>query len=369
MKTCIPRPNCLASFGQLTASAVLGLAPLCTPATVLCQTNVNLAVVATPSASYVSGDTSLGALNDELVPRSSRDNRRGSYGNWNRTGTQWVQYEWSQPISTARMEVYWWADGAGIALPKTCRVKYWNGSEFVPVSNPSGLGVQGNQFNTTTFDQVRTSKLRLEMDSDGSYSTGILEWKGYDSGESPKFPPIVSAGVDRDAVLGGKTYLNGTAKTLQNNTPHGGSVELKWSNASGPGEVTFENPAALVTTATFSRPGEYALQLSARAGNLSSASTLKVKVAEPPPTTQLDAVYTKKFKVNSPLWNSRVKALIVHWIPHCVDMINRTNLTQGQGGIDNFIEAAKALKGEPHGRHKGYVFANLWVNQTVRSET
>src|SRR5215510_6511574 len=90
MKTCIPRPNTWASFSQLT---VLGLATLCTQTTVLCQTNVNLAVVATPSASYVSGDTSLGALNDESVPRSSHDNRRGSYGNWNRTGTQWVQYE------------------------------------------------------------------------------------------------------------------------------------------------------------------------------------------------------------------------------------------------------------------------------------
>ena len=54
---------------------------------------VNLAVVAKPSGSYVSGDTSLAALNDENDPRSSRDRRRGSYGNWNRTGTQWVQYD------------------------------------------------------------------------------------------------------------------------------------------------------------------------------------------------------------------------------------------------------------------------------------
>src|SRR4029077_3404665 len=35
--------------------------------------------------------------------------------------------------------------------------------------------------------------------------------------------------------------------------------------------------------------------------------------------------------------------------------------------IDNFIEAAKALKGEPHAAHKGYVFANAWVHQTVES--
>ncbi|MGC8991379.1 MAG: glycoside hydrolase family 127 protein, partial [Verrucomicrobiia bacterium] len=78
-------------------------------------------------------------------------------------------------------------------------------------------------------------------------------------------------------------------------------------------------------------------------------------------------VQTSHYKLNSRLWNARAKALIAHWIPHCIDQINRTDLTQGQGGIDNFIEAAKALRGEPHGRHKGYVFANAWVHQTVES--
>ena len=40
---------------------------------------------------------------------------------------------------------------------------------------------------------------------------------------------------------------------------------------------------------------------------------------------------------------------------------------RGDGGIDNFIEAGKANRGEPHGRHKGYVFSNAWVHQTVES--
>ena len=49
---------------------------------------VNLAVVAQASASEVSGDTSVTALNDNFTPRNSADNRRGSYGNWPNTGTQ-----------------------------------------------------------------------------------------------------------------------------------------------------------------------------------------------------------------------------------------------------------------------------------------
>ena len=322
---------------------------------------VNLAPVATASASFVSGDTSVDALNDGANPRDSRDNRRGSYGNWNRTGTQWVQYDWSQPISTRKVEVYWWADGAGVGLPKACRVKYWDGGAFVPVSNPAGLGVAGNEYNATTFEEVRTSRLRLEMDSDGSLSTGILEWKVYDSGKSPKFPPTVVAGIDRVVMLGGKTYLNGRANALQGNS----TTAFSWSKASGPGAVTFGDPAAPVTTAKFSKVGAYVLKLTATEGALSASDTVNVKVSAPPPAVQLDAVNTKTFKVNSPLWNSRIKALVVNWIPHCIGEINNRSLPQG--GIDNFEEASKALAGQPHGRHKGYPFSNAWVHQTVEA--
>jgi hypothetical protein len=175
----------------------------------------NLAVVAKPSSSSVSGDTRTSALNDGSNPRSSRGDRRGTYGNWPSRGTQWVQYEWSQPISTRQIEVYWWDDNQGVRLPKASRLKYWDGNEFVPVANASGLGVEGNKFNATTFDEVTTAKLRLEMDGDAENSTGILEWRVLDSGKSPDFPPTVSAGVDRVVILGGKTYLDGQAKSLK----------------------------------------------------------------------------------------------------------------------------------------------------------
>src|SRR5437762_2064276 len=82
----------------------------------------NLALVAAPSTSYVSGDTTLRALNGGAQPRNSADNRRGSYGNWPRVGTQWIQYDWSRPISARRIDVYWWADGRGIKTPKACRL-------------------------------------------------------------------------------------------------------------------------------------------------------------------------------------------------------------------------------------------------------
>jgi DUF1680 family protein len=324
---------------------------------------VNLAKVATPTASYVSGDTKLSALNDGFNPNNSRDQSHGTYGNWPRTEPQWVQYEWSKPVTTNHVDVYWWVDNGGIKMPASYRVSYWNGSEFVPVANASGLGLAANGFNSTTFDEVKTDKLRLEIVSDGTHSTGITEWKVYSSGAVPLFPPTVEAGVDRAVVLGGKTYLSGKADWL---VP-ASAQRMHWAKASGPGAVVFADAASADTTAIFSMPGEYVLELTAFGDKDNTTSKLFVRAEKAPPRERLNVVYTTHYSIDNPMWNERAKTLIVDWIPHCVAQCERTDLTQGQGGLDNFIEAAKALRGEPHARHKGYVFSNAWVHQTVES--
>lgn len=340
-----------------------GLAATLCVCSAAAASELNLAVVATPSTSHVSGDTSLAALNDDHAPNSSHVRGRGSYGNWPARGTQWVQYEWSQPIGTRRVDVYWWDDRRGVRLPKACRLLYWEGGQFHPVSNPSGLGVAANQYNTTTFDEIRTSRIRLEMDGDGNYSTGILEWRVYDSGTSPEFPPVVAAGVDRVVVVGGKTYLSGEVRTL--NEEDRLATKLKWSKASGPGAVTFADPGAPVTTATFSESGDYTLNLMATNGALSSESTLEVQAIPRPPESPLQPIPTKKYTIDNRLWNDRAKSLIVNWIPHCIDKISDPDLPEG--GINNFVEAAKKLAGEPHEKHRGYVFSNAWVYNTIEA--
>jgi alpha-L-rhamnosidase len=151
----------------------------------------NVALAAIPSTSYVSGHEALEAVNDGFNPDHSNDKRYGAYGNWPRKGTHWVQYEWSKPVHVDRIDVYWFDDRGGVRLPKAARLVYWDGKAFVPVKNPVGLGLEGGKYNTTTFKEITTSKLKLEFDSDGPASTGILEFKVYDAGRSPKFPPVV----------------------------------------------------------------------------------------------------------------------------------------------------------------------------------
>jgi alpha-L-rhamnosidase len=152
---------------------------------------VNVALAAKPSTSFVSGHETLDAVNDGFKPAHSNDKRYGAYGNWAHRGVHWVEYEWSKPVNVDSIDVYWFDDDAGVRLPKTSRLLYWDGKAFVSITNPVGLGVEGNKYNTTTFEEITTSKLKLEFDSTAAASTGILEFKVYDAGRSPKFPPVV----------------------------------------------------------------------------------------------------------------------------------------------------------------------------------
>ena len=200
--------------------------------------------------------------------------------------------------------------------------------------------------------------------------------------EAQAQPLNAIAGVDRVVMRHGRTYLNAWAgygappqrgrrlpPGAQAPPPLGQGATFRWSKRSGPGSVTFADPAAQTTTAVFSEPGEYTLEFGTADGTATAASTLLVKVELPPPTQELAPVVTRRYTITSPFWASRAKALITSWIPHCIEEINRTDIPpgQGDGGIDNFVEAAKALRGEPHGPHKGYVFSNAWVHQTVES--
>jgi uncharacterized protein len=349
---------------HLASLLMLGITLLVMPCRIpAAHAAANLALVARPSTSYVSGDTSTGSLNDGIEPQRSRNRRRGSYGNWPRTNTQWVQYDWPVAISTNRIEVFWWDDNQGVRLPSAARLLYWDGSDFSPVNADQVLGTNMDQYNRLDYQAVTTTKLRLEIDGNERYSSGILEWKVYDSGTSPTFPPQVHVDMDRVVILDGKTYLNGRIKTLDGRGAN--ACIVAWSKASGPGWVTFADTTALETTATFSDPGDYVLQLNATQGDLSDSDTLNVKVVTAPPKNNLHPVDTMPYQIDSPLWNQRAKAIIVNWIPHCIQKINDPNLREG--GINNFIDAANMLQGKPAGRHRGYVFSNAWIYNTIES--
>lgn len=317
----------------------------------------NLAIVASPTGSARSG-APMTSLNDGLTPTGMR---QGGNRPPQRLTSQWVQYDWNQPVTAREIAVFWWNFGNTVKLPQVYRVKYWDGSNFVSVKNSAGLGLENKMFNITTFDPVTTTKLQLELDSVERFASTLIEWMVLQAENSQNHPPVVDAGVDRSVMTSGKTYLSGGIKSVSPVS------KILWSRVSGPGNVNFADAGSLKTTAVFTANGEYTLSLTVFEGDLTSSSSLKVKVMQPPPAERLDVVYTKRYKIDSPLWDDRAKAMMVNWIPWCIDQIERTDLKLGEGGLDNFIEAGKALRGESHGKHLGYVFSNAWVHQTIES--
>jgi len=326
------------------------------------DTGQNMAVVAVATISQ--GDRSasiITTLNDGITNTQTGPMRMRADQPQLPLQNQWVEYEWPQKVRTNEIEVFWWDWEGTLPLPQAYRVSYWDGTDFVPVNNPKGLGFTVAEYNPTTFDEVETTRLRLEIEATQQLRSALLEWKVIQSPNSQNLPPIVSTNGDRTVMLGAQTYLTGHIKSV---AP---VQQVSWTKVSGPGTITFTNQDSIHATASFSAIGEYELSFVAQKGSYRIPSNLIVKVVEPPMEDRLEVVYTKKYSIDNPLWSDRAKAMIVNWIPWCIAQCENPNLTLGPGGLDNFIEAAKALQGLPHGTHKGYVFSNAWVHQTIES--
>src|SRR5204863_2245808 len=92
-------------------------------------------------------------------------------------------------------------------------------------------------------------------------------------------PPVVDPGLAQTIYLPQSTAnLNGrvTDDGLPNKT-----LLVQWTVVSGPGTVTFSNPNAASTQATFSAAGTYVLQLEGNDSALRMTATTNVTVTAP----------------------------------------------------------------------------------------
>lgn len=100
-------------------------------------------------------------------------------------------------------------------------------------------------------------------------------------GDPPSAPatqnaaPVVNAGADQTIELPFAATLEGVA--TDDGVPST-ALTITWSQQSGPGAVTFANPAATRTTASFSAPGVYELRLSASDGALTTTDAVAITV-------------------------------------------------------------------------------------------
>jgi hypothetical protein len=139
----------------------------------------DLALTATAAASYASPWTTIAAINNGIFPiQSSDDNDLTPYwGTWPMAGSQYMELDWSQPVTTNGTSVYFADDGGGLQLPANWQVQYWDGTEFTPVTNASSYPEADNVFNAVTFDSVTTTKLRVVMQTAPTAGgVGAIQW-------------------------------------------------------------------------------------------------------------------------------------------------------------------------------------------------
>ncbi|MDQ3145405.1 MAG: hypothetical protein M3R01_00435 [Actinomycetota bacterium] len=115
----------------------------------------------------------------------------------------------------------------------------------------------------------------LDNDPHPDENDGALHELTYRSPAPVNQAPTVSAGPDRTVNKGSAANLAGSVS--DDGRPVGATVTSAWSKVSGPGAVTFANPASPATTATFSAPGTYVLRLTANDTQLTGTDETRVR--------------------------------------------------------------------------------------------
>lgn len=135
----------------------------------------NVASYATTSCSYCSPWETMDALNNGYTPTSSEDRGSLVYGNWPYTGTQWVQYTFSEEYTITSSSVYWFYDGTGIDLPSASELQYLDETgNWITIDS---VDVVKDYYNMVNFDPIVTTALRLNMTASEPFSTGIIQWQ------------------------------------------------------------------------------------------------------------------------------------------------------------------------------------------------
>ncbi len=119
---------------------------------------------------------------------------------------------------------------------------------------------------------------QLRLTNVASFPGGMMTFIEVQATGPTNQPPVVNAGPDQTVTFPASVNLSGTVSDDGLIAP----VSITWSKVSGPGTVTFSNPTALNTTASFSTPGIYVLRLSAFDGENTASDDLIVTVNPPP---------------------------------------------------------------------------------------
>ncbi|MFC7533833.1 Ig-like domain-containing protein [Actinoplanes sp. GCM10030250] len=159
-------------------------------ATALTEGEINVATTAAASASFSAGWNNVNAVNDGKPPLFTGGSQTDLWGTWtgNEPATRWLQYDFPSSVRVDRASIDFWSDsttgGSGVAVPKSWKVQYWDGTAWQDVTGATGFdpAVRGRT-NEVSFDPVTTTRLRATFNglpnaAGTAYSAvGVSEWR------------------------------------------------------------------------------------------------------------------------------------------------------------------------------------------------
>ncbi|WP_056476676.1 Ig-like domain-containing protein [Bacillus sp. FJAT-25509] len=176
--------------------------------------------------SYTIGYDSINYINDGVVNKASSPKNR--WTNWGKPGENYddnVGIEFGTEYSVNKIGISLYSD-YGVAIPSEILVEYWNGNEWVGVSNQSktkGFSAAGTE--EITFDEVGTSKIRalLKEDTSANKAVGLTEFYVYSDVIEMQGTALLS-----DIKVDGATVENFNEKMNEYriNLPYGSKVPV-----------------------------------------------------------------------------------------------------------------------------------------------
>ncbi|GAA4717656.1 Ig-like domain (group 4) [Promicromonospora umidemergens] len=186
----------LALTGLSSAVAVPSAAPT-TAAGATAAEPANVALLATPSASYTASWNRVAAVNDGagVSTGGSHEDTWATWGEDPRPARQWLEHTWEVPVRVDRSAVRFWSDGTepngdNVRVPTSWTIQYWDqdAEAFADLPAPSGFPTDRLGLNETSFEPVTTTRLRATFQAlaggpEETYSAiAVSEWEVWGTG-------------------------------------------------------------------------------------------------------------------------------------------------------------------------------------------
>jgi hypothetical protein len=136
-----------------------------------------------PISSWSEDQGIIKTLTDPRDPKRSEDGGVGMflmYGGSLFGSKQWIRMPFGTERTVSKAKTYWWTEHyehGGVREPASWCLLYKKDGAWLPVPNASSYGVALNKYNEVTFDPVKTTELKMEIQFQPGRCGGLIRWR------------------------------------------------------------------------------------------------------------------------------------------------------------------------------------------------